>query len=257
MIGFKSLLFIPLLVIGGISLVWYKQYVCLCGYCAIGAAASFLIVYGLILAWLLGFFEKITVVEKKRGPYVYYYRNYQCGYQEAMETHMKLFTSKQCETLMKLPGMGYLSIYWDDPFAIENENLCRTTTGYVFPPAGNATAEEIFNSIGMEKANLPEWAAAEASMKTRIFLAFGVAPMRLIGPICDYVAKKYPDMIGENMPNHVIYEYCEAMNETTYGYAIDKGGNALAALAPFKTPPMSEKGKKMTKEWYEKMKKSQ
>lgn len=235
--GGNLTLFFPLIPDAGFAVAYFKNL--LTSTQALCLVVGITVAYYLVLAILAGVFASCKAEERIRGPFTYYYRNYQGDFGEVTISFMNLFTKEQNKVLFAGKGVASLGLYWDDPWALVNPHLARSCIGYVITPQVSKEAIDMLQSIGFLKEELPQWKCVEANMRVRIDLAYMVAPMKLIPAIVNYIEKKYPEVFDPTK-EYPVYEYCENMQETIYGEVVGAERAALEKLVPFKRPQIKE-----------------
>ncbi len=169
---------------------------------------------------------------------MYYYRPYQEAYWTAPVKFMALFSEEDFKLLCS--NAHSLGWYWDSPNYLENPNLCRSLFGFAMDPDKlTPKIAAVFEKAGLLRAELPAWKGVEASLRVISELSYGVAAMKLIPPICEYVEKNYPEMYT----NTPMYEFCTE-NHSTYGCVISENQGFFEQMKPYPDPKLNEMGAK-------------
>jgi hypothetical protein len=230
------------------------------GTCKFGCASvgfvAFNVIYFTVMAFVVGLFSSAHPVEVERGPYTYYYREYQCGYHEAAMNFGSLFLPDQCQTLMNDKGVAHLGLYWDDPRALVNPNHSRSCEGFVLSGNASAQSKAIMDSVELKVVELPKWKAVEASMKVWVDMTYAVAPMKLIGPVFEYAMKKFPTVFEVGAEEGAMYELCEG-NCTNYGLPVTEVRDIMKKLTPYRQPALTQAAQEERKLMAQQCKKTQ
>ena len=231
----RTLFIVPVLSLLVLSGLFYWNYLSLSK--ALISGATIHVVYFLIAAIILGLFAHPYARVQQRGPAVFYYKEFQEPYHTAPVGLMSLFNKKEQALLEK--HTTFFGLYWDNPYFLENQNLCRSVLGFLITKKVRPDVVELLLKAGLRQVDFPRWTAVEASMRTITEVTCAIAPMKLIVPIHDLVCEKYPDRFGP-MP---LYEVCDG-RYSTYGFVVDESQELFRGLTPFPEPRMNEEGQK-------------
>ncbi len=202
---------------------------------AVAYECAALVVYALLAAITLGVFARPHPKVVERGPMTYYYRAYQEPYHTAAARANAIFSRKEHKVIAQ--NAQFFGVYWDNPRSLENPNMCRSLIGFVLSAKATPEAVDIFEKAGLLKIRLQRWTAVEASMRAIFMATYAVAPMKLIAPVCAYVAREFPERFGAAP----MYELCNG-NYTAYGYVVSEEQKTFSALEPFPPPKLSAFG---------------
>jgi len=232
----RNFLILPLLALLILFSLYHYQYLTLQK--AIIYFGVFAAIYLLLVSIILGFFAHPYPRINTRGPFIFYYKAYQEPYWTAPYKFTNLFNKSDSDYLMK--SVQFISWYWDNPYGLENMNLCRSLLGFIMP-LGNQDkrAVEIFEKLGLDMVELPQWTGVEASMRVITEYGYGIAAMKLIPVISDYVERNYPNM-ATDCP---MYELCDD-NYSTYGNVVSDNQDVFMRLKPFPDPKLNARGEK-------------
>jgi hypothetical protein len=126
-----------------------------------------------ILMFYMGFFSKVSVTEKKMGPYTYAYIQHTGPYSEVGAPMLELYNTMKEAGFNSTDGIG---IYYDDPKKTPKEEL-RSDVGSII-------SDEDFDKIEINKdtinfATIEEkiYLTAEFPIKNKLSYMFG--PMKI------------------------------------------------------------------------------
>ncbi len=225
MIPLKQVLIPFLVLLGTVAFLYHRFYLSFAGF--LSAVVASIVLFAVIIIYLLGLFDRISVVKTQRGPYTYYYRQMQGPYHLIVQDFMRLFTPEQNSLLAEDPGVEYMGLYWDDPRTLKLPGTCRGTIGFAFSSQASPESVSAVKMVKLPKIVLPRWGAVEASMRVRTNLAYAVAAMRLPSRVFEHVKDL---LLHEKRLASPVYEI-GARGITAYGFAVE-GADAIDGLVP-------------------------
>ncbi len=197
------------------------------------------LIYVLVMCYIVGLLSCPRVIARERGPYIYYYKEYQAAYPKAISMFASRFNKNHQAVLKADQNVGFLGLYWDDPRSLPDENECRSCIGFVLGVNASKQSRTILESMKIKTVPLERWQAIEATMKIWVMAGYTIAPMKLIPAVASHLARHYPRLAAD-CAHEVMYEYCQN-NYTSYGIVVSEQRHAMAKLAPFASPRLNEK----------------
>ncbi len=159
----------------------------------------FLIIFLFLL--YMGMFSKVSIKEKKMGPYTYAYSEHMGSYKEVGKPMMELYDKMTEVGFNSIDGIG---IYYDDPSKTKEEEL-RGDVGSIIE---NEDMDKIeinkgnFNFATLEEKN---YIVAEFPIKNKLSYMFG--PMKVYPILSKYFKDKINPTPGKGI------EYYDIVNK--------------------------------------------
>jgi len=133
-------------------------------------------------AWLsyMGFFTKVTVIERKMGPLTFVYMPFKGDYAKTVPVFEMVRNKLAKEfNVRNVKGMG---IYYSDPKATKKEDL-RSDVGCLLERADAIRADEIMKKMKVRIMFPKKYCTAEFPMKNQVSIILGII-------------KVYPEITG-------------------------------------------------------------
>lgn len=171
------------------------------------AIVSLLVILLLVVVFLayMEMFSKVSIVEKKMGPYTYAFVSHTGAYSGVGKPMMELYEKMTEAGFSSVDGIG---IYYDDPNKTPKENL-RSDVGSIIR---SEDAEKIevnrdkFNFATLEER---EYIVTEFPLKNKMSFMFG--PMKVYPAFAKYLKNK-----NISVPNKGIEYYDMSNNKIIF-----------------------------------------
>lgn len=153
------------------------------------AIISFLVFVVLVVAFLvyMGTFSKVSIEEKKMGPYTYAFVSHTGAYSEVGKPMMELYDEMTKAGFGSVDGIG---IYYDDPSKTPKEKM-RSDVGSIIRSEDTEKMEANKDKFNFATLEERKYIVTEFPLKNKMSFMFG--PMKVYPAFNRYLE-------GKNMP---------------------------------------------------------
>lgn len=125
------------------------------------------------LSWLsyMGFFSKVTIIERQMGPLTFVYESYRGDYSKVGPVIEKV--SDRLESEFGIKSASAMGIYYSDPGTTKTEDL-RSDAGILLDKADAAKADAIMKKMKVRIMFSKKYCTAEFPMKNNLSIILGI-----------------------------------------------------------------------------------